>query len=637
MFGSRRGANGVLLALAGGGLLALGCGDNGGGISADTLSRLMDDGDVAAVAPAAIGGPPAGMPAPPRFCYTGDCSGLPLAFWTLDDCNGLSTQLVDNANTSQITHPAFRAVSAACVSSIDGQGIRLAGKDDVVYAPDQPDFLFNQGLTVAAWINPDDLNGTQSIFRKRLDGSSSFLLAIDGGRLTFALRLTNGRNVGISAAINAKRFTHVAATYDGTQALLYVNGAVAASAKVAGSIAPGAGPILVGNDANGREMTGIVDDLWLNTLAAPASVIQELTCIHGAPIATLAPGTTPAETAGTSVPFDLAITNGDSASCAPDTFQIFSQTFFPLTSDFAYPVTVGPGQTAHVTVNVKSSKQSAIGSYPVTYVVESESNFKAQAIAQATYLVGTGPISCDGVPAFTPLITGAYFAAAGGSFTYAATGLTPPTITPIFNPDGSTQGLQVSANPGATTDTNNAFLGFGWGFANPPCLDASAYTGVQFTVTGDLGTCTLGMTLTPSENNSVQFGPEGVCTAATCAGPFSPTFGTGTTIVSFSSLTNGSPLATLDPTALNAIGWNLTVPTDGVTAPCVANFSVTDVSFTTATTPTPPPDGGVAGGPGGMSGGGTAGKPGSGFGGAGGASGIRPPPPGAAGGPGGAP
>jgi len=73
----------------------------------------------------------------------------------------------------------------------------------------------------------------------------------------------------------------------------------------------------------------------------------------------------------------------------------------------------------------------------------------------------------------------------------------------------------------------------------------------------------------------------------------------------------------------------------GVTAPCVANFSVTNVSFTTATTPIPPPDGGVGGGRGGASGGGTGGKPGGGFGGAGGASGGRPPPTGAAGGPGG--
>ena len=48
---SKAGSSGCVLALAGGSLLVLGCGDNGGDVSADSLSRLMDDGDVAAVAP----------------------------------------------------------------------------------------------------------------------------------------------------------------------------------------------------------------------------------------------------------------------------------------------------------------------------------------------------------------------------------------------------------------------------------------------------------------------------------------------------------------------------------------------------------------------------------------------------------
>jgi hypothetical protein len=626
----------VVLALASGSLLAFGCGGDGGAVSGDALSQLMADGDLGAMAP----GAPPPMTPPARFCPTGDCSGSPLAFWMLDDCNPTSTQLQDSAFTSPITHPAFRAVSAACVASIDNQGIRLQGPDDIVYAPDQPDFVFDQGLTLAAWINPDSTSGTQSIFRKRLLGSSSFVLAIDGGKLVFALRLTSGRVVGITAPIKAKRFTHVAATYDGAQALLYVDGALAASAKVAGTIAPGAGPVLVGNDANGREMVGTVDDLWLNTLAAPASVIQALTCIHGPLTAALTPGTTPPETAGATVAFDLAVTNGDSANCTADTFQAFPETFFPVkTGTFPPPVAIAPGQTVHLPVSVSTSKQTSVGSYPVEYVVEDVTNFnKGEAFATATLVIGTGPVSCDGQPPFTAQLTGAsppFLSPLGQVFSFAPTPLAAPIATQIIGPDGSIQGLQVTANPGATTDPTASFVGFGWGFGNPPCLDASAYTGVQFTVTGDLGTCGLQFSLTPSENNNVQFGPEGVCTAANCGGPFSANLGVGTTIVSFASLTGGMPLPTLDATALNAIGWNLILPTDGVTAPCAASFSVTNISFTTATTPTPPPDGGPGGpgGPGGASG--TAGKGGSGMGGVGGRSG--PPPGGGTGGAGGGP
>jgi hypothetical protein len=41
------------------------------------------------------------------------------------------------------------------------------------------------------------------------------------------------------------------------------------------------------------------------------------------------------------------------------------------------------------------------------------------------------------------------------------------------------------------------------------------------------------------------------------------------------------PLPTLNPATLNAISWNFVVPSDGVTPPCVANFTISDVAFVT--------------------------------------------------------
>jgi hypothetical protein len=44
-------------------------------------------------------------------------------------------------------------------------------------------------------------------------------------------------------------------------------------------------------------------------------------------------------------------------------------------------------------------------------------------------------------------------------------------------------------------------------------------------------------------------------------------------------MTGGQPLAAGDPSALNDISWNINVPSDGVTAPCNASFTISDVSF----------------------------------------------------------
>src|SRR3954451_15363158 len=130
----------VMLATGG---AATSCGDDKAPGAEASLAALMDDGDAARVAPDAMRPPPAMTP-PPRFCPARGCAGSPLAFWTLDDCNTFTTELADSAFTSIIRHEAFRAVSVACTPGIDGQGVRLASDGDIVYAPDQPDFVFDQ-------------------------------------------------------------------------------------------------------------------------------------------------------------------------------------------------------------------------------------------------------------------------------------------------------------------------------------------------------------------------------------------------------------------------------------------------------------------------------------------------------------
>jgi hypothetical protein len=550
---------------------------------------LMTDGDPTTIAPGSMMPPPGPgpMPGPGRFC-PGDCSGSPLALWAFNDCGASpSTELADTAFTSAIPHPAFRAVSVACVPGIDGAAVKLAADEDIVYSPDQVDYVFDAGLTVAAWIKPDRVTGTQSIVRKRFDGSSSFVLGIDGRKLVFAIKLASGKTVGVSApGLTAGKFTQVAATYNGSDAILYVDGVAAAKAHAVGKIAPGAGPIFVGNDASGRVMKGVVDNVWLNTLAAPASVVKDLTCIHQPAVANLTPAMSDPQTAGATVAFDLAVTNADGPNCAPSTFQYFASPFFPLLTDNAFgTLAVAPGQTGHATVNVRSSKQSQPGSYFVEVEVVPAATMAVPVSAQAVYVVGTGPISCDGTAPFTPnIIGGGSFGIAGGVFSFAASGLTLPVATAVTDPlTGAIQALQVSANPGVPTDAKNSFLGFGVGFGNPPCVDASAYNAVQFTITGDLGTCQPSLTLNPSENNATADSSVGVCTTpGGCFGPFSGPLTTGVNVVRFTDFTGGVPLATLDATAMNAITWNLTAPSDGVTAPCMASFTVTDVSFVNA-------------------------------------------------------
>lgn len=173
----------------------------------------------------------------------------------------------------------------------------------------------------------------------------------------------------------------------------------------------------------------------------------------------------------------------------------------------------------------------------------------------------------------------------GGSYTYSAPFLTAPQLS--LEPRGDGQALRVTAIPGVPVTSGNAWLGFGFGIGIPPlalCLDASGYSGVQFTIEGSLGTCQLEFGVLFSEDDSIRDTPVGACAPEVTAcytplfGPLVPGPG-GIVMVPFADMpiSAGSPTSTVDTKAITGIQWELIAPLSG--DPCVASFTVDDVSF----------------------------------------------------------
>ena len=196
----------------------------------------------------------------------------------------------------------------------------------------------------------------------------------------------------------------------------------------------------------------------------------------------------------------------------------------------------------------------------------------------------------------TSLITGSVSSPVGSPYVFESTGVAGAQVVPVPPAlgGGVTTGYQVQWAPGQIVDSAPVFTGFGLSFGRPACVDARVFDGVRFTVSGDLGTCALKFGVVPSEDNAVANGPVGSCIAgAMCVPPFSGPIGIGTNVVRFSEMGGGTPLATPDPAALNAVQWLLLAPLAIDAAECRANITITDVAFVVddgdATPPTCPP------------------------------------------------
>ncbi len=287
-------------------------------------------------------------------------SDMPLGVWNFDDCSLSRANLSDSSFNN---NTAFRSVGVTCTVGIqNSQAVLIDFPENLVYVPDQPNFTFENGVTVAGWFKPAASGGTKTLFRKRDKGTSSFALLLDAGKFEFVVDTGNDVLISVLSPQKAKLgvYQHVAATYDGTTARLYVDGLEVSNLDASGSIPPGSGPLLMGNDGSERRYNGAIDSVLFTTHALTADEVQALTCFPQSPTMVVTPQT-PTAAPGEPARIDLAITNHNPASCAPLTFTLNSEfsdsrlTLDPPPFQAVKSAPIPSGTTGHMTLTATPS------------------------------------------------------------------------------------------------------------------------------------------------------------------------------------------------------------------------------------------------------------------------------------------
>jgi hypothetical protein len=165
-----------------------------------------------------------------------------------------------------------------------------------------------------------------------------------------------------------------------------------------------------------------------------------------------------------------------------------------------------------------------------------------------------------------------------GSFTYAGDG--QPLPTAAASADG--KGLAISATFLPPVMAANNYAGVGLYYSSASCLDASAYAGVAFDFSGDLGACSLRLGVSFSADVATVNDPvRGMCPEGNskCYPPFAAVVPRGSRIeVPFSALSGGMPVGLVDPTTIVNIEWEVSAPL-GSPGTCAASFTVSNAAF----------------------------------------------------------
>jgi hypothetical protein len=323
----------------------------------------------------------------------GGGGAVPVGLWLFDDCSPASTDLLDS---SGLGSTATRSPTTTCAPGIDGLGVAFDNKKDIVTIPNGPAITFGATMTVAAWVHPSKVSGTQTILDKQTSGQLGFSLGIKGGKVQFSVARAGKSTITSSFPVSANAWTHVAGVYDGTFVFLFINGQQVGQIFAAGTIRNVNAPIRIGNNVDQDRFFGTIDGVFLSDDPLSENEIASLSCIRRPATFTASPLSSGPVAPGTAVTYDIALTNNDVGACAGSDYFLFGTADPPGLSSFSNPQFfsgVAPAQTVTFGLTVTGSEEADPGVNQVPFSIFDLSNGQVAASGSVGYEV-TAPTGC---------------------------------------------------------------------------------------------------------------------------------------------------------------------------------------------------------------------------------------------------
>jgi len=162
-------------------------------------------------------------------------------------------------------------------SGMYGGALIFSGTNAVVTISNSASLDLTTGMTVEAWVDPSVVNNAwRDVIYKGKDNyfleGTSLSGSVPGAGGTFG---ASDQVLYGAAGLPTNTWSHLAATYDGSNIRLYVNGAQTASAAQSGMIATSTNPLQIGGDSfYGQFYKGTIDEVRIYNVALTAAQIQ---------------------------------------------------------------------------------------------------------------------------------------------------------------------------------------------------------------------------------------------------------------------------------------------------------------------------------------------------------------------------
>lgn len=162
-----------------------------------------------------------------------------------------------------------------------GKALSFNGSNSMVTVKDSASLDLTTGMTLEAWVYPQgSLSDWRTILMKEQSGSDVYYIETVGGKIVGDAYVGGSKhNIYSDSTIALNKWTHLAATYDGANLRIYVNGALATVAQsLTGTIQTSTGALRIGgNSIWGEYFQGLIDEVRIyNRALSSAEIVTDM-------------------------------------------------------------------------------------------------------------------------------------------------------------------------------------------------------------------------------------------------------------------------------------------------------------------------------------------------------------------------
>lgn len=226
-----------------------------------------------------LGGP--GPSVPPVVLPPGPVPNVDLSLraqWSFDE--GTTGPVADGSGLGNVGIASNGVIRSGC------EGRNMAsfdGDDDVIQVKDVPLLDISGKITMAAWVRPTRVRVQSIINKAGLDATDGYELGLNQTGAVYVRFNQATQTTGLTLfsktkpVYDGKTWTHIAATYDGSDIRIYVNGKLDAEAAAVFSIGVNDLPLSIGNTELLKSgYGGDLDDLSLYAVALTEDEIRDI-------------------------------------------------------------------------------------------------------------------------------------------------------------------------------------------------------------------------------------------------------------------------------------------------------------------------------------------------------------------------